>query len=400
MAETSPDLKYRKPGESTTRHDEELFRLFIESLRDYAIFLLDAEGKILTWTLGGQQLKGFRAEEILGKDFAVFYRREDIRQGKPQQLLEEAAARGRAEDEGWRLRKDGSRFWAHVDITALRDGEGRLRGFGKIVSDTTNQKLAEGTLRNVNEKLDQRCHERTRQLAQTNRELQESLGLLRALAAHLQSVREDERTLVAREIHDELGQALTAMKMDLVWMMQRLAGAEKPLRAKAHDMLKLIDGTILSVRRIASTLRPGMLDDLGLSAAIQWQAQEFQARTGIECKLVMPPENVELDSGRSTAVFRIFQETLTNVARHAAATRVVVKLKITGKDLILEVVDNGRGFETGAITTSESIGLLGMRERALLLGGGFEIRSSPGKGTGVTVRVPLGRRKTKRGVRA
>ena len=400
MVEFSPDLNYRKPGEATTRQDEELFRLFIESLRDYAIFFLDAEGRILTWTLGGEQLKGFRAGEILGKHFAVFFRREDIRQGKPQKLLEEAAAKGRVEDEGWRLRKDGSRFWAHVVIIALRDREGRLRGFGKVVSDTTIQKQAEGTLRNINEKLDQRVYERTRQLVQTNRELQSSLGKLRALAARLQSVREDERTSVAREIHDELGQALTAMKMDLVWMMQRLAGAEKPMRAKAHDMLKLIDGTILSVRRIASTLRPGMLDDLGLSAAIQWQAQEFQARTGIECKLAMPVENVELDSGRSTAVFRIFQETLTNVARHAAATRVVVKLKITGNELILEVVDNGRGFETGAIATVKSMGLLGMRERALLLGGGFEIRSGPGQGTVVTVRVPLGRRKTKRGVRA
>ena len=241
-------------------------------------------------------MKGFRAEEIVGKHFAVFYRREDIRQGKPQKLLEEAAAKGRVEDEGWRLRKDGSRFWAHVVITALRDKAGRLYGFGKIVSDATNRKRTEGTLRDLNEKLDQRVQERTSQLAQANRELKDSLGQLRALAARLQSVREDERTSIAREIHDELGQALTAMKMDLVWLMQRLPGTEKPLQVKAHSMLKLIDETIFSVRKISASLRPGMLDDLGLSAAIEWQAQEFQTRTGIECELTFAGENVVLDN--------------------------------------------------------------------------------------------------------
>jgi signal transduction histidine kinase len=168
---------------------------------------------------------------------------------------------------------------------------------------------------------------------------------------------------------------------------------------KANAMLKLVDETILSVRRITSALRPGMLDDLGLSAAIEWQAQEFQARTGIECKLVLPAETVALDDERSTAVFRIFQETLTNITRHAAATRVLVRLGETGQELVLEVADNGKGFDSGAVAHKKSLGLLGMKERALLLGGGFEIRGDHGQGTCVTVRVPLGPRQTKGGIK-
>ena len=145
LVEFLSEMNNPKQADTTMRQNEELFRFFIDSLSDYAIILLGADGRILTWSLGAEQINGFRAGEIVGKDFAVFYRREDIRQGKPQRLLEEAAAKGRVEDEGWRLRKDGSRFWAHVVITALRDREGRLRGFGKIVSDATNRKQTEGT---------------------------------------------------------------------------------------------------------------------------------------------------------------------------------------------------------------------------------------------------------------
>jgi signal transduction histidine kinase len=178
------------------------------------------------------------------------------------------------------------------------------------------------------------------------------------------------------------------MKMDLVWLMQRLPGAERTLQLKADSMLKLIDNAIVSVRRIATTLRPGMLDDLGLAAAIEWQAQDFQERSGIECHLDTQAGNLELDDERSTAVFRIFQETLTNIARHSGATRVSVKLKNTERELVLEVRDNGKGFELGSERSKKSFGLLGMKERALLLGGTCEIRGSQGRGTTVTLRVP------------
>jgi len=373
-------------------YHEDNLRLFVDSIRDYAIILLDSEGTILTWGLGAECLEGFCAGEIIGKHFAVFYHRGDIKVGKPQGLLEEAAAKGRAEDEGWRLRKDGSRFWANVVMTALRDESGYLQGYGMLVRDDTARKRGEEALRNLNEKLDLRVQERTHQLAQANRELHDSLDQLHALAARIQAIREEERTSIAREIHDELGQSLTALKMDLVWLMHRLPDSESPQRAKASSMLKLIDGTIGTVRKIAAELRPGMLDDLGLAAAIEWQAQEFQARTGIECLVLLPTEIFVLDEERSTAIFRIFQETLTNVARHAAATRLTVKLERSPQELVMTVEDNGKSFEQTAVFGNKSLGLLGMKERALILGGTLEVQGNPGKGTTVTVRVPWGAR--------
>ncbi len=388
MPDASPGLSIPSQNEASLRPDEGLYRLLIESLSDYAIILLDPEGVILTWSVGAERIEGYKSEEIIGRHFAAFHRREDIRQNKPKKLLEDAASAGRVIDEGWRLRKDGTKFWANVVITALRDQTGRLCGFGKVVRDATRRKRAEEGLRNINEKLDERVQERTGQLAQTNRDLRGSLEQLHQLAARLQAVREDERTSIAREIHDDLGQSLTAMKMDLVWMMQRLAGGEKGLQTRAQSMLKVIDDAIVSVRRIATTLRPGMLDDIGLAAAIEWQAQDFQERSGIKCILDIRVENLVLDDEHATAVFRTFQETLTNVARHSGATRVTVKLKDSPQELVLEVRDNGRGFDAGAEGSKKSFGLLGMKERAMLLGGTCEIKGDPGRGTTVTLRVP------------
>lgn len=383
-----PALSSQRQNEEASRQRKELYSLLIQSVSDYAIILLDAQGTILTWGAGGERIEGYQSDEIIGRHFAVFYHRQDIRQNKPQKLLEEAAAMGHVVDEGWRLRKDGTRFWANVVVTALRDEAGGLRGFGKVVSDATRRKRAEEGLRNLNEKLDQRVQERTSQLAQSNRELRVSLEQLHALAARLQEVREDERTSVAREIHDDLGQALTAMKMDLVWIMQRFPAGDEHLMSKAESMLKIIDNAIISVRRIATTLRPGMLDDLGLSAAIEWQAQDFQERFGIACRLNMPAEELVLDDDESTAVFRIFQETLTNIARHSGATLVSVNLKNTEQELVLEVRDNGKGFSGGTENDKKSIGILGMKERAIIMGGTCEVRGNPGQGTVVTLRVP------------
>jgi PAS domain S-box-containing protein len=382
-----PALKIQQQSGLGFGLNEVLYRILIETVSDYAIILLSAEGIILSWSVGAERIEGYKSNEIIGRHFAAFYRREDIRQNKPQKLLEDAAEMGRVEDEGWRLRKDGTRFWANVILTALRDRAGRLCGFGKVVRDATRRKRAQEGLRNLNEKLDQRVHERASQLAQTNRELRSSLAQLHALAARIQAVREDERTTIAREIHDDLGQVLTAMKMDLVWLMRRLP-PDQAIQAKAESMLKLIDNTITSVRRIATTLRPGMLDDLGLAAAIEWQTQDFQERSGIKCTLDMQVGDLVLDDAHSTAVFRIFQETLTNVARHSGATRVSIKLKKTEQELILEVRDNGRGFRLAVGANKRSMGLLGMKERALLLGGRCDVRGTPGRGTVVTLRVP------------
>ena len=209
---------------------------------------------------------------------------------------------------------------------------------------------------------------------------------LRALTTRLQQVREEERAMVARDLHDQIGQILTAIKMDMTWLARRLP--EK--KGEAHDRIKkaieLISDGARSMRKICSGLRPGILDDLGLAAAIEWQAGEFASRTGVSCQVSLPQDDLQLDGDLATAIFRIFQESLTNVARHAEAQAVRASLYTQNGNLLLVVVDDGKGFREAEI--SGSLGLLGMKERAQACGGDLQISSSPGDGTTVTVRVP------------
>ena len=221
------------------------------------------------------------------------------------------------------------------------------------------------------------------------KELRRSQEQLRNLSSRLHSMVEEERTRISREIHDELGQLLTILKMELSWLKKRLPKKEALLRDRTKSMAKLVDTTVQTLRKISTELRPGVLDDLGLTAAIEWQVQEFQSRTGKRCHFTVRPEEILLDPDRSTAVFRIFQETLTNIVRHANADEVVILLEKTEENLILEVKDNGRGITQSQITNSKSLGLLGIRERALLWGGTVQISGVPGKGTIITVQIPL-----------
>jgi PAS domain S-box-containing protein len=220
------------------------------------------------------------------------------------------------------------------------------------------------------------------------KELEASREKMRNLSLHLQSVREEEQTHIAREIHDELGQSLTAFKMDLSWFGKRIA-QEKLLKDKIKSMSGLVDRTIESVRRISADLRPGLLDDLGLAAAMEWQTKEFAGRSGIACEADLDAEDIPLEKELATAIFRIFQETLTNIARHANATKVNVRLETRDGRVILEVADNGRGITRKQINDPKSFGIMGMRERALLWGGDVQVTGSRYKGTTVTVSIPL-----------
>jgi signal transduction histidine kinase len=227
--------------------------------------------------------------------------------------------------------------------------------------------------------LEQRVHERTEQL--------------RALTARLESMREDERARIAREVHDELGGAMTAIKMDLSRLSRRGPGAEGELaegelaEALAGTM-QLIDDTIQTVRRIATDLRPALLDDFGLVAAVEWQLQEFGRRTGIKCQAEIEMDELTLEPQTATALFRVMQETLTNVARHAKATRVTVRLARQPGCLVMSLRDNGEGFQPEDLARKHSLGLAGMRERVFAVAGELTIQSAPGKGTIVTVTVP------------
>jgi signal transduction histidine kinase len=263
-----------------------------------------------------------------------------------------------------RLRQaDGEYRWFLVRTVPLRDELGTIVKWFGTSTDIEDRKRAEDALRR-------------------------SLDELRALAARLQSVREEERTRVAREIHDELGQALTGIKLESASLIRELPGEAKQQANRAKSIAKLADETIQAVRRIATDLRPGILDDLGLAATVEWVAEEFQARTGTKVQLTLPGVDLAIDRERATALFRILQEILTNVARHANATQVSVRLVNEEGSLILEVHDNGKGVSKEELSAGRSLGILGMRERALLLGGELAISGAPAFGTTVTVRIP------------
>jgi len=221
-----------------------------------------------------------------------------------------------------------------------------------------------------------------------DRKLIESHEQLRNLSLHLQSVREVESTRIAREIHDELGHLLTALKMDLSWLYKRLPKGQKPLLDITKSMSKLTDMIIKTVQRISLELKPVILDDLGLVPAIEWQAQEFENRTNIKCEVKTDSGDIDLDQNRSTALFRIFQEALTNVARHANATKIEVSLEEKAGKLLLKIEDNGRGITEEQISNPKSFGLFGMQERIYPLGGEVKIKGLSNKGTTVTVILP------------
>ncbi len=224
-------------------------------------------------------------------------------------------------------------------------------------------------------------------------ELRQSTEQLRALTRHMETMREEERTRIARELHDELGQRLTGLKMDVMWLRRRLNTLETdigtPLLTKTTTMTGLIDDTILSLRRLVSDLRPGVLDHLGLVAALEWQAKEFHHRTGLVCRFIAPQNNMALVASAETALFRIVQEALTNVMRHAKATHVIITLKEDDSHLELSVEDDGRGITDVEAAGLTSFGIMGLRERVTLLGGSVKVRGKLGRGTTITASIPL-----------
>jgi signal transduction histidine kinase len=226
---------------------------------------------------------------------------------------------------------------------------------------------------------------------QAEKQLMATTERLRALSARITRAREEERTNIAREVHDELGQLLTALRMDVFWLDKRLPAGEgeDQVRIKLEEMIELIDVSISTVRRISRELRPGVLDELGLAEALRWQLQSFHYRTGIEYTFTSTDQELVVDHARSTALFRIFQEALTNITRHAHATEVRVDLTCEPDNLLLEIADNGVGMLGESVNHMESLGILGMKERANIFGGEVSVSGEKGRGTTVKVSIPL-----------
>jgi len=228
-----------------------------------------------------------------------------------------------------------------------------------------------------------------REKEQAEEELKYSYLQIRKLASHLQNIREEERASMAREIHDELGQYLTALKLDVGWLSLRLKEALPPIVEKIQGMEKLLSTALITVKKLASELHPALLDKLGLIEAIKWQSREFEKRSGIKVTLSLPEELKDISSKTNIALFRIYQESLTNVARHSGASNVLCSLKKDKEDLHFTITDDGKGFDVTVTEQLHSLGLLGMRERSVMIGGKYQITSEPGKGTTVYAMLPV-----------
>lgn len=595
---------------------EERWKLLVNSVQDYAIFMVSVDGHVLSWNEGAANIKGYNESEITGAHISIFYSKDESSFGEATRNLDIARDAGYFKGEGWRIRKDGSRFWADIVITpmydqgnllksfvkitrdvtirknaqekilyqsrliedisdaifsvtpsfqiltwnkaaeylygykkeevvgmsaisilksplnedikigirrtlkqkgywkgevihlnksgspvtlllsasATRDAQGEQDGYVIVCRDISERKYMEEELRNFNQELNERVNKKTAELSSvfervsdgfialdkqgriaylntkaaslnhgnvedfigrsiwdtlfktnenifkdnffesfacqeikhfevhagssqawlecdmypspdgislfvrditeqqlTRRMINQSNIELRALASHLQDIREDERAGIAREIHDELGQQLTGLKMDLSWIAKKIVSYEfANLHQKIKSTILLLDNTISTVRRIATELRPSILDDLGLVAAIEWQSLEFEKRSGILTffhpdinELIFPPSI-------SIGLFRICQECLTNVARHSGAQNVYIRLNLIEDFISLSVIDDGKGFNKLDLSgENKTLGLLGMKERALMMQGKLEIISEPGKGTTLSVEVPL-----------
>jgi two-component system sensor histidine kinase UhpB len=355
------DFTKLKRAKQVLRQSEEQLRLFIDTIPTMA-WTVRPDGAVDFINQRWLDYTGLSFEEEIEQPTRAVHP-EDLPRVMEKWLPELAA--GESFEYEMRLRRaDGEYRWFLVRTVPMRDDLGDIVKWFGTSTEIEDRKQAEDALRR-------------------------SLDDLRALAARLQSVREEERTRVARQIHDELGQALTGIKLESAYLIRDLPAEAKQHSIRASSIAKLADETIQAVRRIATELRPGILDDLGLAAAVEWVAQEFQARTGTKVQLTLPVVDLAIDRERSTALFRILQEILTNVARHANATQVNVRLVKERGSLILEAHDNGKGVTKEELSAGRSLGILGMRERALLLGGDLAVWGSPAEGTTVFVRVPL-----------
>ena len=340
----------------TLQGADHTYRVFVERMNEGAA-VLSSDHTVLHCNGRFARFLGAGLQSVIGSSMLDLVWPDD--HPKLDALLRRAAQRNCRGEIRLQSRK-GAPLSVQLSLNPLRLGS--TRAVCLIASDLSEMKRAEQELRASSEQL-------------------------RNLAAHLLSVREEERARISREVHDELGQSLTAVKMDLAWLAGRLPRRNGQMLKRIRSTRQLADSIMQSIRRISTELRPAVLD-LGLAAAVEWQVQEFQARSGIQCKVRLPAQEVFAPNA-STALFRIFQETLTNVARHAKATRAEVVLQKQRDRLVLLIRDNGRGFDQADPSLSKSLGLLGMRERAAILGGRVNISSAPGKGTTVTAWIPL-----------
>jgi PAS domain S-box-containing protein len=366
------------------RRSEERFRMLVDAVQDYAIFMLDVQGHVSSWNRGAERIKGYAVSEIIGKHFSIFYPEEDLRTGKPQRELEIAAKEGRLEDEGWRLRKDGTRFWANVIITAIRNDAGKLVGYGKVTRDFTDKiKTEELLLKEILER------------TEAQKKLSESEKSLRQLSLRLLQTQDEERRRIGRDLHDSVGQFLVGLKMkvDSLKSSRERGLADDP--SELIDCSQMVEDAIKEVRTISYLLYPPMLEELGLKSAVPWYLEGYTKRSGIKTTLEISPEFDRIPEDLELALFRVLQESLTNVHRHSGSATATIRLLFKEGAAILQVIDEGKGtkaekWEDGSKDWRGAlgVGLRGMSERIRQVRGELEVQATPG-GTTITATIPV-----------
>jgi PAS domain S-box-containing protein len=333
------------------------YRLLVHGVLDYAIFMLDPDGHITSWNAGAERIKGYREEEILGQHFSVFYPPEDIANDKPARELAQAVRDGRVEDEGWRVRKDGTRFWANVVITALHDETGKLRGFGKVTRDMTERRTAE-----------------------------QALIERRQLLSHLVEAQELERRRIAWDVHDDSIQAMVAVGMRLQLLAGRLPAQHQEVVGQLEESVR---ASVNRLRGLVANLRPTTIDQHGLVPSLAGYLQDVVAGWGLATTLSADLPN-EPPIPVAITLFRICQEALANVHKHARATRVDLTLSSKDGGTLTRICDDGVGFapDPASDDSYRHFGLLEMRERAEIAGGWWSVTSTPGSGTTVQFWLP------------
>lgn len=351
------DITERKKVEEALMRSEDKYRTLVEQATD-GIFIADNTGRFVIVNSAGVKLSQYTHEELAQLTIYHLADPDELKE-KPFKFEEMKSEQG-ARSERRLRRKDGSIIDIEINAKFLSDGR-----FLAFIRDITERKKAEN-------------------------ELNSSYKAIRKLTSHLQNAREEERMHISREIHDELGQQLTVLKMDISWLSKKLRQTEnQALADKASEIVQMLNDTVNTVRRISSDLRPVLLDDLGLAAAIEWHLADFGKRSGVKTDFLTVETKTEIPKNTATGLFRIYQESITNIARHALATEVIVELFVEEKTITMAVSDNGIGFDVTNVGRKKTLGVLGMQERTVMLGGTFRIKRNPTKGMRVEVIVPL-----------
>ncbi len=355
------DITEQKRAERALRESEEEFRTLFELSRD-AIDLVRPDGTFMDVNQAWLDLFGFSREELSSITAYTIYENPAERDAV---LLKELRETGGITDAELRFRKkDGTVMDCLCNIVARRDETGAIMAIQSSTRDITESNRA-------------------------RRELQDSRDKLNELHAYLVNGREAERAAIARELHDQTSQALNALRLDLSGVRRRVARGKSIGPVSLDRMMELVDNISGDVRRLSSDLRPGVLDDIGLSAAIEWNVQEFASRTGLRTSLQLSADDSTIAASHATTLFRVLQELLSNVARHAQASALSVSLRNPGDSLVLTVTDDGRGITDDELSGSRSLGISSIRERVHIFGGSVVIRGEPGKGTTVEVTIPM-----------